>query len=104
VGSAAELPPGTSRAVTVGDLTLTLLNADGRVVALGGICLRCSRPLSMGAYANGILTCAGCGWKYNVREGCVEGLVNLHLEVHDVCIEDGRLLVDPALAGPCEGP
>ena len=100
VGAAEQLPPGASRELTVGDLTLTLLNADGRVVAVGGVCLRCSRPLSMGVYADGILTCRGCGWKYNVREGCVEGLATLHLEVHTVRVEDGLLLVDPAIAGP----
>jgi nitrite reductase/ring-hydroxylating ferredoxin subunit len=100
VGSSAELPPGATLTLTVGDVDLTLLNADGRVVALGGACLRCSRPLATASYAGGLLTCPGCGWKYDLQRGCVDGLCELRIEMHDVRVDAGRLLLSTAVAAP----
>jgi hypothetical protein len=47
-----------------------------------------------------VLTCDGCGWKYDVERGCVDGLPSLRTEVHDVCVDGGRLLVASAIAAP----
>jgi hypothetical protein len=51
-----------------------------------------------------VLTCSGCGWKYDVECGCVEGLPNLRTEVHDVSIDAERLLVASAIAAPATIP
>ena len=100
VGLLAELPPGTPMPLVVGDEILTLVNTGTGVVAIGGVCLRCSRSLSTATYAGERLICPGCGWKYDLQRGCVAGLCELKIEVHDVRVEDGRLLLPAAVAAP----
>lgn len=104
VGSLSQLPAGASMRVTVGASDLLLVNLGGRVVAIGDLCLRCSRSLSTGSLSGRVLTCGGCGWKYDVERGCVDGLPNLRSEMHDVSIDDGRLLVASAIAAPAAVP
>jgi len=86
--------------VTVGTSDLLLVNVGGRVVAIGDLCLRCSRSLSTASLSGRVLTCGGCGWKYDVEHGCVDGLPNLQTEMHDVSVDDERLLVSSAIAVP----
>ncbi len=90
--------------VTVGASDLLLVNVGERVVAVGDLCLRCSRSLSTASLSGRVLTCVGCGWKYDVERGCVDGLPNLRTEVHDVSVDDGRLLVASAIAAPATVP
>lgn len=104
VCSLAQLPRGTNMRVSVGVADLTLVNVDGRVIAVGDLCLRCGRSLSTASLADGLLTCGGCGWKYDVPRGCVEGLPNLRIETHEVRAEDGRLFVASAIAAPATVP
>ena len=100
VGSLAQLPAGASMAVTVGTSDLLLVNVGGRVIAIGNLCLRCSSSLSTAALSGRVLTCGACGWKYDVERGCVDGLPSLRTEMHDVAVDDGRLLVASAIAAP----
>lgn len=99
VGALQDLPAGTARRVTVGADSFTLVNLDGRVLAIGGdLCLCCGRPLSTATLRDGLLACGGCGWKYDVQRGCVEGLPKLRIELHDVAVRDGRLLLASTIA------
>ena len=98
VGSSQGLPSGTTARVTVGAHGFTLVNLDGRVRAVGDLCLCCGRSLSTATFAAGVLTCTACGWKYDVQRGCVDGLPSLRIEVHDVEVTDGRLLLASAVA------
>jgi len=104
VGSLAQLPTGTTMRVLVGASELLLVNVDGRVVAIGDLCLRCGSSLSAASLSGRVLTCGGCGWKYDVERGCVDGLPSLRTEMHDVCVDDGRLLVASAIAAPAAVP
>ena len=104
VGSLTQLPAGASRRVTVGTADFLLVNVGGRVVAIGDLCLRCSRSLSTGSLSGQVLTCSGCGWKYDVEHGCVDGLPSLRTEMHEVSVDDGRLLVASAIAAPSTVP
>jgi nitrite reductase/ring-hydroxylating ferredoxin subunit len=83
--------------VTAGASDLLLVNVDGRVVAIGDLCLRCGSSLSAASLAGRVLTCRGCGWKYDVERGCVEGLPSLRTELHEVSVDDGRLLIASAI-------
>jgi nitrite reductase/ring-hydroxylating ferredoxin subunit len=100
VGSLAQLPAGALMRVTVGTSDLVLANLGGRVVAIGDLCLRCSRSLSTASLSGPVLTCSGCGWKYDMERGCVDGVPNLRTEMHDVAVDDARLLVASAIAAP----
>jgi nitrite reductase/ring-hydroxylating ferredoxin subunit len=104
VGSLAQLPVGALMRVTVGASDLILANVGGRVVAIGDLCLRCSQSLSTASLSGRVLTCSGCGWKYDVERGCVDGLPTLRAEMHDVSVDDERLLVASAIAAPATVP
>jgi hypothetical protein len=39
-----------------------------------------------------------------VERGCVDGLPSLQTEMHDVSVDDGRLLVASAIAAPATVP
>ena len=104
VGSLAQLPAGASMRVTVGASELLLVNIGERVVAIGDLCLRCSRSLSTATLSGCVLTCDGCGWKYEVENACVDGLPKLRTDVHDVSVDDDRLLVASAIAAPSTVP
>jgi nitrite reductase/ring-hydroxylating ferredoxin subunit len=104
VGSLAQLPAGTTMRLTVGASDLLLVNIDGRVVAIGDLCLRCGRSLSTASLSGLVLTCGGCGWKYDVERGCVDGLPSLRTEKHEVSVDDGRLLLASAIATPTTVP
>jgi nitrite reductase/ring-hydroxylating ferredoxin subunit len=100
VGSLTQLPAGASMRVTVGATDLVLVNVGERIVAIGDLCLRCGRSLSTASVSGRVLTCSGCGWKYDVERGCVDGLPNLRTEMQDVSVDDERLLVASAIAAP----
>jgi nitrite reductase/ring-hydroxylating ferredoxin subunit len=104
VGSLAQLPTGTTMRVVVGASELLLVNVGGRVVAIGDLCLRCGSSLSTASLSGRVLTCGGCGWNYDVERGCVDGLPSLRTEMHDVRVDDGRLLVSSAIATPATLP
>jgi nitrite reductase/ring-hydroxylating ferredoxin subunit len=104
VGTLDQLPPWTAMHVTVEGMELALVNAGGRVVAIGDLCLCCGQRLSAAAFADGLLVCTGCGWTYDVLRGCVHGLPNLRLETHDVRVENGRLLLASAVTAPASLP
>jgi nitrite reductase/ring-hydroxylating ferredoxin subunit len=104
VGSLAQLPAGSSMRVTVGASDLLLANIDGLVVAIGDLCLRCSQSLSTASLAGRVLTCSGCGWKYDVERGCVDGLPSLQTEMQVVSIDAERLLLAADIAAPATVP
>lgn len=100
VGTSQQLPPGATLQVTVGGDAYTLVNLDGRLLAIGDLCLCCGRSLSTAALDSGLLVCPGCGWKYDAHRGCVDGLPNLRIEMHEVHVEDGRLMLASAVTAP----
>jgi nitrite reductase/ring-hydroxylating ferredoxin subunit len=104
VGSLAQLPAGTTMRLAVGASDLLLVNVDGHVVAIGDLCLRCGSSLSTAALSGRVLTCSGCGWKYDVERGCVDGLPSLRTELHEVAVDAGRLLVASAVVAPAAVP
>jgi nitrite reductase/ring-hydroxylating ferredoxin subunit len=90
--------------VTVGASDLVLANIGGRVVAIGDLCLRCSRSLSTASLSGRMLTCSGCGWNYDVERGCVDGLPNLQTEMQEVSVDADRLLLASDIAAPATVP
>lgn len=102
VGTLDQVPPGGALPVFVGEATLAVVNMDGDVVAIGDLCVRCSGPLSTAALAGAELTCSKCGWRYDVKRGCVVGLPALTIEKHEVRVENGHLLIAVAALDSCE--
>lgn len=93
VGTLDQVPPGAALHVAIGGAELAVINMNGHVVAIGDLCLRCGSPLSDAELAGAQLTCSGCGWQYDVEQGCVVGLPALAIERHEVRVDDGHLFV-----------
>jgi nitrite reductase/ring-hydroxylating ferredoxin subunit len=97
VGLLEGLPPGTAMKAAVGGVDLSVVNVGGRIVAITDLCLRCGGSLSAGRSFGTQLSCAHCGWRYDLSGGCVVGLPSLQFETHEVRIDHGRIFVaDPA--------
>lgn len=93
-GDLTQLSPGTAVRVTCGGLDIALVNDRGTVSAVANLCLRCSHPLSEGQLAPGLITCAHCGWQYELASGSLVGLPALQVETHGVSVQSGRMFVD----------
>jgi nitrite reductase (NADH) small subunit len=85
VGAVADLPPGTSRIVSVGGREIGLFNVDGRVYAVRNSCPHRAAPLCLGRlsgttlpsqpyeYEYGrqgmVLRCPWHGWEFDLESG-----------------------------------
>jgi nitrite reductase (NADH) small subunit len=93
VGLLERLPPGTTMKAAVAGTDLSVLNIDGRLFAIGDLCIRCGGSLAAGRPGGPQLVCCGCGWCYDLVAGCVSGLPALHVETHAVRVDGGRIYV-----------
>lgn len=65
----ADVPPGTTVEVVIGDAIVALANVDGQVHALDGMCAHQGGPLGKGEFTGCTLTCPWHGWQYDVATG-----------------------------------
>jgi 3-phenylpropionate/trans-cinnamate dioxygenase ferredoxin subunit len=86
--------------VTLGDTAVALFNVDGRIFAVEDTCVRCGSSLAPGALQGHDVTCPGCGWRYDVRTGCVIGVPALCIDTFKVEIVDSEVMV-ATTATPC---
>ena len=61
--------------------------------AIDDPCIRCGASLGAGNVQSTIVTCAGCGWRYDIPTGQVKNVPALRAHVYDVSIVDGRVMV-----------
>lgn len=106
VAALAELPPGASLAVRVGDLSIALFNVAGSIYAIDNICPHAGAPLArgpLGGSGGAIVTCPLHGWRFDVRTGRSPHLRGERLNTFAVRIADGSIEVgvegDPARKG-----
>jgi nitrite reductase (NADH) small subunit len=93
VARVEDLPPGTLRAVKVGDEEIALAHCDGGVYATQAHCLHLKGPLPEGHLEGCVLTCPWHGWQYDVRTGENEFDLAIKLRTFDVQVEDGEIRV-----------
>jgi naphthalene 1,2-dioxygenase ferredoxin component len=67
--SAAELPPGTMRRVTRGDLDVLLVHTPDGIVAVEDRCPHMSAPLSIGALDGTVVGCPLHEGRFDLRSG-----------------------------------
>lgn len=105
----AEVPPGSTRIVTVAGREIGLFNVDGRVYALRNSCPHRAAPLCLGRLSgttlpstpyeyiygrqNMVLRCPWHGWEFDLETG--EPLVNhgLRAKTYRVDIADGQIVL-----------
>jgi nitrite reductase (NADH) small subunit len=93
VARADEIPPGTVKAVRVGDEEIALAHVDGRFCAVQGRCLHLEGPLGEGRLEGSVLTCPWHGWQYDVRTGLNEFDHAIRLRTYDVREEGDEVQV-----------
>jgi 3-phenylpropionate/trans-cinnamate dioxygenase ferredoxin component len=88
-----EIPPGTVRAVRLGDEDVALAHLDGSFYATQGQCLHLKGPLGEGRLEGAVLTCPWHGWQYDVRNGLNEFDHAIQLQTFEVRVEGDEVQV-----------
>lgn len=94
IASVDRISPGSALAVTIAGETIALFNVDGRLFALDDACIRCGSSLAIGVLDGVTVECCGCGWRYDVTSGCVQGIPGLHSDMFEVAIVDAHVMID----------
>jgi nitrite reductase/ring-hydroxylating ferredoxin subunit len=90
----AELPPGSTAEVTVGENCYALCNAEGKVHALEGSCPCAGGPLGQGTLMDNLLVCPWHGRRYDINTGRHHFDKTIGVEVYPVKVEDGEIFID----------
>jgi ferredoxin-nitrite reductase len=69
VAEAAELRPGTVRAVQAGGMTLVVVCTTAGIYALDNACAHAGGPLGEGSVEGTTVTCPLHGWQFNAKNG-----------------------------------
>ena len=92
--SLAELPPGSTAEVSVGENAYALCNANGTVHALWGSCPCAGGPLGHGTLVDNLLVCPWHGRRYDICTGRHHFDPNIVVPTYPVKIEDGNIFID----------
>ncbi len=94
VGSVADFPEGSPVAVCIGARRLVIVRHGGAIHALKDICPHMGEPLHRLPPRDGVLTCIGHGWKFELATGkCVRGDPEARVAVYPVEVRDGAVMV-----------
>lgn len=93
---AAELPPGTVKLVTVGDLTVGVFNADGELYAIEDRCSHDDGPLAEGDFdaERCVVVCPRHGSEFDLRTGKPRTLpAYIPVPTYPVVLRDGIVIL-----------
>lgn len=93
VAKAGELKPDEARVVEVRGQRIALFNVGGKLFATQDACKHAGRSLGESVLEEGVVTCNGHGWRYDVRTGQAEHNPDVALRTFPVKVEDGTVLV-----------
>lgn len=72
---------------------IALFNADGQIFAVDDACVRCGSSLAAGTLQGTEVCCSGCDWRYDITNGCVNGIPALKIDTFAVRVVDSRVMV-----------
>ncbi len=94
VGMADDFEGEKVKVVRVGKHDVTVCFHEGRYHAFKDACPHQSQPLSRGTVANGVVTCPGHNWQFDLTTGkCLKGDREISLRQYDVVIENNRVFI-----------
>jgi len=93
VATLSDLPPGTAKAVEVGENSFALYNVGGTVYATTNTCPHRGGPLGEGELNESVITCPWHGFQYDVTTGKCQTNPALSLGCHPVRVEGQDVLV-----------
>jgi nitrite reductase/ring-hydroxylating ferredoxin subunit len=88
-----QIAPGGMTKVATAVATIALFNLGGRIFALDDPCVRCGRSLAEGTLRGNEVSCPGCDWRYDVTNGCVNGIPALRTETFEVTVVDACIML-----------
>ena len=93
-----DLPANSSRLVYIDGKPLVLFKFNGKITALGNVCLHKGGPLHEGKVeikygGDYYVTCPWHGWEYSLTTGKAPHGYDDQQAVYDVIIKDGKILV-----------
>jgi 3-phenylpropionate/trans-cinnamate dioxygenase ferredoxin subunit len=93
-GSLADIPPGTIKGVDVGDRKFVVVNVDGTLYGLDGVCTHAYYELARGVLAGDRLTCMLHLSGFDVRTGeAINPPAEEPLAVHPVEVEGDQVFL-----------
>ena len=93
IARVAEVPPGTSRVVEVGERVLAVFNVGGELFVLDNTCKHRGGPLGEGELEGTTVTCPWHGWTYDVVTGVSPDDSECAVDKFEVKIEGDSVLV-----------
>lgn len=93
VAKVDDVQPGTSTTVVVENREIALFNVDGQFYALDNTCPHSGGPLAEGWLDDGTVTCPWHAWCFRLADGKMTLGDYASVDVFDVRIEDGEVLV-----------
>ncbi|HZD34807.1 MAG TPA: Rieske 2Fe-2S domain-containing protein [Nitrososphaeraceae archaeon] len=93
-----DLPANSSKLAYLNGKPLVLFNFNGKITALGNVCLHKGGPLNEGEVeikydGEYYVTCPWHGWEYNVTTGKAPPGYDDQQALYDVIVRDGKILV-----------
>ncbi len=89
----ADVPPGSSKAVSVSGKSVALYNVGGMYYATDNTCVHRGGPLGEGVLDGEVITCPWHGWQYDVKDGQCQNNPTAKLKTYPVKQEGADLLV-----------
>jgi 3-phenylpropionate/trans-cinnamate dioxygenase ferredoxin subunit len=91
--AAADVPPGTKKAVQVGGRCILICNASQRLYAISNVCTHAEQPLERGRMSGSWIACPTHGARFDLASGkalnppAVKPLTTYEVRVVDEWIE-----------------
>jgi nitrite reductase/ring-hydroxylating ferredoxin subunit len=84
---------GAAALVTVGGTCVAVFNVNGELHAVEDACVNCASSIAAGVLVGSEVTCAGCGWCYDVTTGVVKSVPALRITTFEVKTVGARIMV-----------
>jgi NAD(P)H-dependent nitrite reductase small subunit len=88
-----DLPPGTSRLVTLNGVELALFNAGGKLCAIENACPHRGGPLADGTLSGTTVTCPWHAWEFDVTTGACLNNPAAKVRAYPVQVQGNDVLV-----------
>lgn len=89
-----SLPPGSVTEIQAGEATYVVLNLDGKIHCLDGICPHAGGPLGQGVLSGSMLVCPWHGWEFDCKTGANDFDEEVRLSTFPVVVQGDEILID----------
>ncbi len=95
ITSVNNLPPGTTKKITINNCDILLANVDGKIYAVDDMCTHEDSSLSLGCLKGELVSCTLHGSRFNVRTGePMEEPATQALQRYQVRIQNDRIEIN----------